>query len=346
MFKKLLAKTLDHLGITFLFSERSKVFHYKPSVGFPSDDFEAFYQAPEVPEVRMSPQMNRPDGYEFGRFEFESPLLSTHPENDGARGEYYIRHDQKPAGRVNVVIVHGWRMEHLQRVHKMFTKTFQKAGYDLYFPTVPYHFDRALPGSYSGEYLVTADLDHSLQSLRQTTAEIRALIRWIKQARGGKVVVIGVSMGGYFSNMMALCEEEADYVISVMYGNSLVHAIWHTRIGRHIRADLEQGGMTLPELEDRLRMTEPSRWQPKVPKENILFLHGLYDVYIPPRDTNPLWEAWGRPDRVLYPCGHAGIVLYRRQMARDVLHWLQEKFQNEPEPVRVLQEAAAVGKFL
>ncbi|MBL0386808.1 alpha/beta fold hydrolase [Tumebacillus sp. ITR2] len=339
MIKKLFAKTLDHFGISFLYRERSKVRHCKPGIGFPSDNFDEFYNTPDVPDLNLHRETQRSDGYEVGRFDFESPLTSTHPENDGARGEYYIRHDKQPSNRVSVVVIHGWRMEHLERVHKMFTKSFLQAGYDLYFPTAPYHFDRALPGSYSGEHLVTADLDHSVRSMRQTTSEIRALIRWIKQHRGGKVVVVGVSMGGYFSNMMALAEEEADYVISVMYGNSLVHSVWHTRIGRFIKQDMQQGGITLQDLEHAWRMTEPSRWQPKVPRENILFLHGLYDVYIPPADTNALWEAWGRPDRVLYPCGHAGIVLYRRQMARDVMNWLQGKLSAEH--ASALQEVAA-----
>lgn len=329
MIKKLFAKILDNIGISLLYREHSKVMHFKPASGFHTDDQAEIYPKPEVPDVTLTPESIRDDGYELGRFEFESAIASTHKENDGARGEYYMRRDSKQP--VSVVLVHGWRMEHLERVHKMFTHTFLQAGYDLYFPTIPYHFDRALAGSYSGEHMVTADVDHSIRSIRQAVSELRALIRWLKRERGGKVVVVGVSMGGYFSNMMALTEEEADYVVSVMYGNSLTHAVWHTRMGKYIKRDMIQGGMTLPELERLWSVLEPTNWAPQVPKENILLLHGLYDVYIPPADSNALWEAWGRPERILYPCGHAGIVLYRRQMARDLMNWLQEKFRLEQE---------------
>ncbi|PWK13116.1 alpha/beta fold hydrolase [Tumebacillus permanentifrigoris] len=330
MYKKLLAKTLDQIGITFLYRERSKQSHFKPASGFPSAEFADVYPAPDVPELTMHPQEMREDGYEVGRYTYDSPMTSSHPENDGARGEYYIRRDHNPEP-VNVIVVHGWRMIHLERVHKMFTSTFLAAGYDLYFPTIPYHFDRALEGSYSGEHLVTADADHSIRSMRQTIAELRALIRWVKRERGGKVIVVGVSMGGYFSNMMAVTEENTDYVISVMYGNSLTYSVWDSKIGRFIKQDLLQGGMTREELQQHWSILEPTRWSLKVRRENMLFLHGMYDEYVHPRDAEALWEAWGRPRRILYPCGHAGIVLYRRHLARDAMHWLEERFREERE---------------
>jgi dienelactone hydrolase len=329
MFKKLLAKTLDQIGITFLYRERSKELMFRPPTGFPTDDFEEVYPAPEVPELTMHPLRTQEDGYEFGRYTYDSPMTSTHPENDGARGEYYIRRDNPEP--VNVIVIHGWRMEHLQRVHKMFTQTFLQAGYDLYFPTIPYHFDRALEGSYSGEHLVTADVDHSIRSMRQTIAELRALIRWVKQHRGGKIVVVGVSMGGYFSNMMAVTEENTDYVISVMYGNSLTYSVWNSRIGRFIKQDLLQGGMTREELQKHWEILEPTRWTLKIKPDKMLFLHGMYDEYVHPADAEALWEAWGRPRRILYPCGHAGIVLYRRHMARDLMHWLEQQLREERE---------------
>ena len=78
--------------------------------------------------------------------------------------------------------------------------------------------------------------------------------------------------------------------------------------------DLEHHGVTYDDLIDYWKITEPSQALPKVQKENILLISGKHDLYVHSEDTDYLWEAWEKPTRYIYTCGHAGIVLKRKKL--------------------------------
>ncbi|MGM2743269.1 alpha/beta hydrolase, partial [Bacillus cereus group sp. Bce013] len=43
-----------------------------------------------------------------------------------------------------------------------------------------------------------------------------------------------------------------------------------------------------------------------------------------------LWEAWNKPTRYLYNCGHAGIVLKRKQIVLDTIEFIRKRiFESE-----------------
>jgi hypothetical protein len=173
-----------------------------------------------------------------------------------------------------------------------------------------------------GEYMVSADIERTIQAFRQAVAEIRALIHWLKKHRSGKVVLVGVSLGGLVANLTSLVEEQIDLLIPA---NQLSYAIWNTPVGKHIKKDLESHGFTEGELQACWTILEPGNGKSQVSKENMLFISGRYDRYIEKQDADRLWEAWDRPKRILYPCGHAGIVFNRKQMASDVVAFIQRR---------------------
>ena len=55
----------------------------------------------------------------------------------------------------------------------------------------------------------------------------------------------------------------------------------------------------------------------------MLLMFALYDKYISLDDSDKLWEVWQKPSRILYPCGHSGIVFLRKKIAMETLRFIQ-----------------------
>ncbi|MFC0213813.1 alpha/beta hydrolase [Paenibacillus chartarius] len=284
---------------------------------------QANYATPEVPHIHWTRSDER-GNYEWGRYAFDSEISSGHRNNDVASGRYYAGRTKE--AKEHVIFVHGWRMDGLDRIKELFLPGFMNRGADMYFFTLPYHFERSPEEAlYGGEYMVSANIDRTLLAVKQAVSDLRALIRWIKERKGGRVILIGISLGGFVTNLTGVIEERIDLLISVMYANRLAYSVWKTIPGKYIREDLERHGFTYEQLESCWAITDPSRFEPVIPKDRILLLSGRYDRYVLEEDAARLWESWDKPKRIVYASGHAGIVLKRRQIAEDVLSFVSSR---------------------
>ena len=98
--------------------------------------------------------------------------------------------------------------------------------------------------------MVSANIERTLQATRQAVADLRALIKWIKANKKGTLILIGISLGGFITNLTSLVEEEIDVLASIFYANRLSYSIWNTTPGKFIREDLEHHGVTYDDLID------------------------------------------------------------------------------------------------
>ncbi|OIK12902.1 alpha/beta hydrolase [Bacillus sp. MUM 116] len=318
------SKIIDHYALNDLHKTRSKEFQftYIPAQIPETKDSEIFYKA--HPADVSFDTSNLIKNYKTGTFQFKSLVPSGDPSNDYLTGEVFLNKNEDAA---NVVFVHGWRMDSLDRVKKMFhNRIMNDFGWNMYYFTLPYHFQRKPERSlYSGEHMISADINRTVQSTRQAVVDLRALIQWIKSNKKGPVVLIGVSLGGFITNLTATLEPQIDALVSIFYANRISYSIWNTIPGKFIKADLEHHGVNYDDLIRYWRITEPSQSIPKINKDNILLISAKYDQYVHMEDTNYLWESWGRPARYIYNCGHAGIVLNRKKIATDTLSFLKDK---------------------
>lgn len=318
-----LSELIDYYALYRLHRKKSheKHFIYPSKEPIALEEILSFYKSPEIPEVIFSSEEIAED-YRMGCFQYETQVTTEFQCNNHVIGRYY----EKKASNsdVNVVMVHGWRSNGHHHLENIYLEGFKKQGYNLYFYTLPYHLERAPASSlYSGEYMVSANIDRTLNSIKQAVTDLRGLIKWIKANRGGKVILIGVSLGGYLTNLTSVLEKEIDALISVMYANSLAFSIWNSSPGKYIKKDLLQGGFTYEDLIAHWQIINPSNYQPLVKKENILLISGRFDQYVLMEDTNILWEKWNKPNRLVYPWGHGGIVLARKKIFQDSNSFLQ-----------------------
>ena len=321
------SKIIDSYALYDLHKNRSK---YSQFSSFPTfipeiKDRENFYKTQKT-DVSLDIHFTE-KSYNVGTFSFQSLIPFGDPSNDTLKGEVFL--NKNNVDTPNIIFVHGWRMESYDRIKKMFhNRIMNDLGWNMYYFPLPYHFQRQPDNSlYSGELMISANIDRTVQSTRQAIVDLRALIHWIKANNKGPVIIVGVSLGGFITNLVATLESKIDALVSIFYSNRLSYSIWNTIPGKFIREDLEHHGVNYNDLIKYWRITEPSEGIPKIKKDNILLISAKYDQYVHIEDANYLWESWGTPTRYVYNCGHAGIVLNRKKIATDTLLFLQNKIQ-------------------
>lgn len=316
-------KAMDTLGLMLLHRQKSIHSRFNADCGEwdglqPID----FFSKPELPELRWK-QVEETD-HKLLHFAYPSFVNTGCPRNDLVSGLCYV--PDKPSGK-HAVVVHGWRMDSLDRVRGLLLEQLLELGYHVYFPYLPHHMDRMEQTElYSGEHMVSSDLPGTLRSVRQAVGDLRALLGWIRNSNpGSQITLIGISLGGCITNLTATVEQEIDNLVSVMYANSLSYSVWHTAAGRHIRKDLETNGMSYGKLCRCWSLLEPGARKPYVDKSRILLLSGRYDRYVLPADTDLLWEAWDRPLRKVLPFGHAGLAFRQKAIAEEITAFLESR---------------------
>lgn len=321
---KLLASFLDAYGLYDLHKKKSKVSHFSQSLKIPTsiEELKSFYPVPSVPDVVFE-QNDSIDNYSSGKYKFKSEIVGNGDSNAYSTGEYYK--SKKNNSTTSVILVHGWRMNSFNRINNIYLEAFKDVGYNIFSFILPHHFKRASDDSlYNGELMISTNIDRSLLSVKQAISDLRALIYYLKE-KNNKVILIGISLGGFITNLAGVLEEEIDVLISVMYANSLPFSVWKSIPGKYMKKDFESGGFTYEELKKFWAIIVPSNFKPVIPKENILLISGEYDKYVLAEDTDLLWDNWGKPKRLIFPCGHSGIVFCRNLIRKESLKFIAER---------------------
>lgn len=321
---KFISEQIDRYSLRQLHKRKSLVSHFKVENMSPvkSDEFSSYFDTPYIPEIKFI-QDKRISNYSVGTFSYDSQIKNNC--NDEVLG-YYHR-NSKNENSTNVILVHGWRMDDYKYIDSIYLKSFLNSGYSVYHFIMPYHFQRNSNDSiYNGELFVTSDIGRTLLSVKQAVSDLRALIKWLKSNTQGKIILIGVSLGGFLTNLTSAVESDIDILISVFYANSLANAVWNTIPGKYIKDDFIRNSCSYDQLLNHWAVITPSLYQPAVSKSRILLLSAAYDQYISLEDSNELWTKWGNPKRHIYNCGHSGIVLLRNKIRNDSLEFINSHY--------------------
>ena len=172
-----LSKAIDLCALYDLHRKRSKEFQYSSISNkyLGIENIEEFYKTSPV-DIQFNMRAYDNPNYKVGKFEYESSVKSGIPCNDTATGEAFINKNEDSP---NVILVHGWRMDSTNKLKNIFQQKMMDLGWNMYYFSMPYHFDREPESSlYSGEYMISANVERTVEASQQAVSDLRALIHW------------------------------------------------------------------------------------------------------------------------------------------------------------------------
>jgi len=278
----------------------------------PYDFFGSFGRLQGLREVREV-------SADYRQFIFASPLTSGWECNDTVPFKWF--RGRCSSGTV-LLLAPGWaRVD--QQLEEAVCRRMARSGVDMVLPTVPFHHARRPPGSTNGEYFISHNVLLTVAGFRQFVAEIRQLVRYMRQSYD-HVGLIGLSSGGFQTGLASL-GEAVDFLFPVMTGCELGKITWSSLLTRRIRAALEAAGLNEPALSKAWAIADMAvvgkHSRARYCKQYLT----RYDGIVPLPYQQRLWEVHGRPESLVLEASHYSIIFSLKRIARDIVSVVHQR---------------------
>ncbi len=226
---------------------------------------------------------------------------------------------------LSILLLHGWGVgsRRLHEVEFSIGTLFRRLGLDVYFYVAPFHGLRRPAGFRSGELHPSIDIIRSNEAFVQTVQELRALITMIKAERSAPIGVMGSSLGGYTSALLASIDDRLEFAVPIIAPASLADLFWERSAGEPIQARARAMGLTIERFRAAWAMHSPLSYSPKIALSHRLIIDASDDALVPRAHVDVLWEHWQRPRRFEFAGGHI-LQVGRRAYVRELSRWFRE----------------------
>jgi dienelactone hydrolase len=273
-----------------------------------------FYPTPPPIRPDLWETTEDADGVEVEALSFASAAPFGIAANDRVNVRFY-----RPARRApfwNLLIIHGiWRQD--TDFEDKLCRDFARHGVSCALMTLPFHWQRAVPGAPSGAYFLSSDPLWTSAAFRQTIIDARGVLELLR-GRGVPVGVIGFSLGGIVAHIL-MSLEPLDLGVSALAGGNTAGIVWESMLTRAHRQAMEARGVTYERLSSLWATGDPTRYAERGRPPRLLMLNARYDRLVPLRFTKELWEALEKPPIHWLPAGHITAFLFRRTILNEVL---------------------------
>lgn len=289
---------------------------------------QASVRASEAPVQTSTRQIGSADTYAVSEFTFPSPVQDNVPSN----GLVYVRYWQPkaPGPFPAVVLLHHWGA--IRPFPELeLAKDLATHGIAVAMPTLPYHMQRDLGRKYGARWMISADVPHTVKTIQQAVTEAIALHHWLAnrpEVDPTRIGIAGISLGAILAALTL--EQDNDYKASALIigGGNVADIMWHGIATLRIRRELEKMGYTEERLTRELAPVEPLNRPIGFTPPPIFMINALYDVVVSRRDSDALWEVFGRPPIVWMESGHYMLRPVRNKADSLVVNFFANQFGN------------------
>ena len=279
------------------------------------------------------PTENQPARVEFNpdesglHFRFPTPRPGGFAENNMVHGRLYRcagRWQERPA----IILLHGGNLMcggsdtiGYRFRQPLVARSCNRAGFNAATVELPYHFQRQ---PHQRDALNNLDYLRLAGAAAQAVAEIRALTGWLLGEGCPAVALWGTSLGARLAGLTACHDARLAAVVMAAPGVHSNPSFAEQIICRRARETVRR----LRVEDKKLDMTRLNlvTLQPAIPKENILLIEAIHDLFTPKEPIEELWQTWGRPDIWRLPHGHISKSLVPG-LTNRVLRWLLPRLQ-------------------
>jgi pimeloyl-ACP methyl ester carboxylesterase len=252
-------------------------------------------------------------------FRFPTPCPCDFEENNVVYGRLY-RCAERWQERPVIVLLHGGGNNFISHrvLFPLIARQCNRAGFNAATLEAPFHYQRRSrqPGA-----LTWPDYLREAEATAQAIAEIRALTGWLLQEGCPGVALCGSSYGARLAGLTVSRDARLAAVVLNKPAVGANPAFAKQLFRRRLRESWLKQRAALEAL--NLTPFNLILARPAIPKENILLIEAIHDLYVPKEAIEELWQAWGRPAIWRLPHGHMSISLKGAPRFTDrVLRWL------------------------
>jgi pimeloyl-ACP methyl ester carboxylesterase len=234
----------------------------------------------------------------------------AHRANRTARARLYLGASPRPA----IVLIHGYMAGHWWLEERAWPMAWLAERYDLALALLPFHAARSRsepgPPPFPG-----ADPRMTNEGFRQAIFDLRALIGHLRGRGAPAVGVMGMSLGGYTTALLATLEPIAFAVPIIPLASLADFAEEQGRLGTGEEARLQHDA-----LECANRIVSPFARPSRVPPARVLVVAGQADRITPIGHAERLATHFGA-QIVRFEGGHL-LQFGRAEAFRSIGRWL------------------------
>lgn len=231
----------------------------------------------------------------------------------------YARLYVQSTGRPAVVLVHGymagqWAIE--ERAWPI--RWLQSRGLDVAVAVLPFHGVRGTPGGGAPPF-PGADPRMTNEGFRQAVADLRVLVRVLRDRGAPSVGIMGMSLGGYSTALLATLEPNLSFAAPLIPLASLADfARQRGRLGTGARADAQHAALEAANL-----VVSPLARPSRVLPSRVLVVGAEGDRVTPIAHAEKLAAHFGTP--LLRVTGGHLVQSWRREAFRAVRVMLERE---------------------
>jgi dienelactone hydrolase len=215
--------------------------------------------------------------------------------NRKAAARLYLHDTPRPVA----LLLHGYRCGHWKLEERVWPVSWMfERGLDVALPVLPFHAVRARRGG--PPVFPSSDPRMTIEGFRQAVHDLRSLIHHL-YARGAPAVgVLGMSLGGYTSALLATVERQLAFSVPIIPLASIAE---FAREGGRLVGTPEQQEAQYAALEAAYRVVSPLGRPAQIASDRILVLGAVADRITPVKHARRLAAHFDAPLEV-FAGGH------------------------------------------
>lgn len=270
------------------------------------------YQEPARPRVETT-QMRTHYGSDGAVFDLQWPsgytpihrrydaALEQCPETRTCHARWFAHTDVAPV----MICLHGWGAGEYFSEQLAFPVRwmFEHCGLDIILMNMPFHARRKAKQGRTPSF-PGPDPMRSVEGFAQTVHDVRTLVSILLSRGVPWVGVMGMSLGGYTSALLATAEPRLACAVPLMPFASLPDLIWQHSSGTASHLAAIEAGVTLQRYRDAMYTITPLNRTPRIDTTRILIGAGERDGITPATHAHALHEHFDGSHLRLFPGGH------------------------------------------
>jgi len=250
-------------------------------------------------------------------FKFPTPRPGKVEENNTVHGRLY-RCAERWQERPVIILLDGYPPIGNHCAFPLLARRFNRAGFNVATLVAPYNLQRRPRQPIEENCLEYA------RTMAQNVAEIRALTGWLLDEGCPSVGLLGVSFGTWAAGLTACSDARIASIVLTL--PAVAWRMWRSSpvVWRRVLKTL-QALRPAHEAMDTTRLNLILS-TPVIPKENILLIAGLHDLFGDPQLVEELWQKWEQPEIWRLPHGHLS-ALFVPGLTGRVLRWLAPRLE-------------------